>query len=786
MENGKGKTSHRNIRKAAVLGAGVMGSRIAAHFANAGIEVLLLDVATPDDALQAALKSKPSPLVDEKFASRIATGNFENDFHRISSADLILEAVIENLEVKKTIFDKVESHRKPGSIVASNTSGIPLRLMAANRSEDFRKNFLGLHFFNPPRYLRLLEVIPAPDTDPGLLDFMLRFGDVRLGKKMVVCNDTPAFIANRVGLFALMKILELVDQLGLTVEETDRITGPLTGKPRTGTFRLADLIGIDTTIKVKNGLYQNLPADEANPLFGRDTALEKVAAKGWFGDKTKQGFYKKTKSANGESEILSLDLDNLEYRPKAKSDIPSLSAARNMDDLPSRLRYLYRANDKAGKLVKQSSLSLFAYVSNRIPEIAGQLYKIDDALKAGFGWDIGPFETWDFLGVEATLADMKSEGIVPAPWVTKMLTLGFPAFYRIKAGKRQFYDPDSGGYIDVPGTSELVILKDLDEPATVWKNQGAMISDIGEGVLNVEFRTKANSIGAEVVQAIHKAIQLAEDGKWKGIVIGNEGPNFSLGANLGILLMLSAEQEWEEINLAVKVFQEMNMKMRYCNVPVVLAPHHMTLGGGCEMVLHADRVVALVETYTGLVEAGVGLIPGGGGTKELTKRLSGRMEEGDVQLNSLREAFLNIAQAKVSTSAHEAFGMHILRDGDVVSFNQDRLLRDARSEVVNLYDAGYSPGLPRTDIRVLGRTGLGLLYSGIYGFFAGKYISEHDLKIARKTAWIMCGGDLHGAQLVSEKYLLDLEREAFLSLCGERKTQERIQHTLKTGKPLRN
>lgn len=779
-------TKKRNfqIRKAAVLGAGVMGSRIAAHFANVGLEVVLLDLETPD--LKPTIKSKPAAFYDSNFASRITCGNFEEHMDLLKDADLILEAIVENLDIKKSLFDKVEAVRKEGSIIASNTSGIPLRMMSEGRTEDFKKNFLGLHFFNPPRYLRLLEVIPAPETDPELIEFIVRFGDLHLGKKMVVCKDTPAFIANRVGLFALMKILELVDELDLTVEETDRITGPVTGKPKTGTFRLADLIGIDTTIKVKNGLHQNLPDDEANPLFGRPTVLEKVAEKGWFGDKTKQGFYKKVRNEDGSSEILAVDLKTMEYRPKEKVSIPSLGATKTIDDLGERLRFLYNAKDKAGELVKQSSLALFAYVSNRLPEIADELYKIDDALKAGFGWDIGPFETWDILGLETTLVDMDSNGIEYADWVKKMIDGGVKKFYKTERGNRYFYDIESGEYKMIPGSEELVILKDLDEGNVIWKNTGTLVTDIGEGVLNVEFKTKANAIGGEVVQGILKAIEIAENDGWKGVVIGNEGPNFSLGANLALMLMMAIEQEWDELNMGVKIFQNLSMRIRYSNVPVVVAPHHMTLGGGCEITLHADQVTALAETYIGLVEVGVGLIPAGGGTKELTMRLSDRMEKGDVQLNSLQEAFLNIGQAKVATSAHEAFDMNIFREGDTISMNQDRQLRDARAEVVRLFEEGYSPGTERTDIKVLGRTGLGLLYSGISGFQAGKYISEHDAKIAQKVAWVMCGGDLSGTQEVSESYLLDLEREAFLSLCGERKTLERIQHTLKTGKPLRN
>ena len=802
------RNMNRTIKKAAVLGSGIMGSGIACHLANAGIQVVLLDIVPRElnekeqakgltlespvvrnrivnDALQSAIKGKLAPLYDKRYAKRITTGNFDDDFAKISDADLIIEAVIENLEIKHKIFDQVDQHRKKGSIVASNTSGIPIRMMTPNKSEDFQKHFLGMHFFNPPRYLRLLEIIPTELTDPSVTDFMMHWGDLYLGKQTVLCKDTPAFIANRVGLFALMKILELVEELDLTIEETDKLTGPATGKPKTGTFRLADMIGNDTTLKVKQGLHKNLPEDEANAMFGAESVLERVVAKGLLGDKTRQGFYKKTKDEQGNRKILSLDLKTMEYRDKKRPAIPSLELVKTIDDLPNRLKALYAAKDKGGELVKKSSLALFAYVSNRIPEISDDLYQIDGALCAGFGWDAGPFEVWDMLGVERAVADMKEEGIVYHPWVDEMINSGITGFYKRENGSRYYYDVASKAYKEIPGTKELYVLDNLRDTNVVWKNSGASLFDLGDGILNLEFHTKMNTIGGEVIEGINIAVDKAEQ-EFAGLVIANNAPNFSAGANLALILMLAIEQEWDELDFAIRTLQNTHMKMRYSSIPVVVAPHALTLGGGCEMTLHADRVVAAAETYIGLVEVGVGLIPGGGGTKEMTVRMADRYTTGDVELNELQQTFLTIGQAKVATSAAEAFKLGILRDGDVVSINTNRQIKDAKTEIMAMISEGYQAPVQRTDVKVLGRTGLGMAYSGAYAMYAANYISEHDLKIAKKLAYIMCGGDLTGSAKVSEQYLLDLEREAFLSLLGEQKTLERIQHTLKTGKPLRN
>ena len=580
----------------------------------------------------------------------------------------------------------------------------------------------------------------------------------------------------------------MVEKLGLTIEETDKLTGSATGKPNTGTFRLADLIGNDTTQKVKNGLRDNLPNDEAKALFAMETILERVVEKGLYGDKMGKGFYQKTKErdATGRSVVLSLDLNSLEYRPFKKPEIGSLGPLKTMETLAERYKHLYKAKDKGGDFVRATTQALFAYVSNRIPEIADDLYKIDDALRAGFAWDIGPFEVWDMLGLVKRLEETEAAGFKVAAWVHEMVAAGHTSFYKVEGGNRLYYDRESKAYKVIPGTEELIVLDYLRDNKVVWKNSGASLFDIGDGVLNLEFQTKMNAIGSEVLQGVNKAIEIAEKEGWKGLVIGNNAVNFSAGANLAMILMLGIEQEFDEIDMAVRMFQQTNMRVRYSGIPVVVAPHGLTLGGGCEISLHADVVVAATETYMGLVEVGVGLLPAGGGTKELTVRMSDAYETGDVELNSLLNHFMTIGQAKVATSAHEAFDLNLMRRGDVITVNTSRQLGDAKAEVLRLHAEGYIQPTPRNDIRALGQTGLGLAYSGVYSMFAAGYISEHDLKIAKKIAWVMCGGDLSGTQLVSEQYLLDLEREAFLSLMGEKLTLERIQHMLKTGKPLRN
>ncbi len=805
------RVSARKIQKIAILGSGVMGSRIACHFANIGVEVLLLDIVPRElnakeqaqglslehpavrnrlvnEALMSAVKGKPAPLYEQSFASRIKTGNFEDDFEKIADCDWVMEVVVERLDIKQLVFEKVEKYRKPGSIITSNTSGIPIHMMSEGRSEDFRHNFAGTHFFNPPRYLRLLEVIPGPDTDPALLDFLMYYGDLFLGKKTVLCKDTPAFIANRVGVYAMSRVFQLVDEIGLTIEEVDKLTGPATGKPKTGTFRLSDLVGLDTTVKVLEGIRQNCPQDESRASFEAPSYVKGLIEKGWFGDKTQQGFYKKTKDEKGNRVILSLDLNTLEYRPAIKVDLPSLKATKNLSDLGKRLNVFFEADDKGGQFVRRSALGLFAYASNRIPEIADALYQIDDAVCAGFGWDKGPFETWDLIGLKKTLDQFEGEGLKIADWVTEMLDAGHESFYKIENGKKFYYDTASKSYQAIPGTESLILLDNFRENKTVWHNSDASVIDIGDGVLNVEFHSKMNTLGEGCIRAIHEGIDYAEKHGYQGVVIANEGTNFSVGANLMLMAMMAMQQDWDELANAVHQFQQTAMRIRLSSVPVVMAPHAMCLGGGCEFSMHADKIVAAAESYIGLVEVGVGLIPGGGGTKEFALRASDIYSENGTVGNAVLQDFLmNIATAKVSTSAEEARAMHVIRPQDQIVLNMEHRIKEAKEAVLALAADGYTPPVERKDIKVLGRNTLSTFYAGIAGMQYGRYASEHDAKISRKIAWVLCGGDLTGEDnRVSEQYLLDIEREAFLSLLGEQKTMQRIQHMLQTGKPLRN
>lgn len=799
---------NRAIRKVAVVGSGVMGSRIACHFAGIGIKVLLLDIVprelteaekakglTTDskqvrnrivsEALQATLKAKPSAVYTKEVANNVSIGNIDDDLPKIADCDWVLEAVIERLDIKQQLFEKIERYRRPGTLITTNTSGIPIHLMSEGRSEDFRQHFCGTHFFNPPRYLRLLEIIPAPDTKQEVIDFLMLCGDKYLGKTTVLCKDTPAFIANRVGVFGFMAVFHAMQQLGMSVDEIDLLTGTVMGRPKSATFRTGDVVGLDTLVHVARALPENAPNDEAKDIFKMPPFLEKMIENKWLGDKTGQGFYKKVKGEKGKSEILTLNLDTMEYGPKQKLKFATIEAAKPIDDLNQRLKALYNGQDKAGEFYKLFHHMLFAYASNRIPEIADELYKIDDALKAGFGWEIGAFESWDVLGVRKVLERMDAAGIKAADWVKEMLAAGNETFYKTENGQRKYYDIASKAYKTIPGSGTFIILEHLDEQV-VWKNSAAKLYDIGDGVVALRWNTKMNSIGGEVLEAVQKSVSIAEE-KYNGLVIANNGANFSAGANVGLIFMLAAEQEYDELDIAVRQFQNTTMRLRYSSVPVVVAPHGMTLGGGCEMCLHADAVQAAAESYIGLVELGVGLIPGGGGTKEMALRASDRNVKEDIELNYLQQLFINIGTAKVSTSAHEAYEMSILRKGtDGISINPDRRIADAKRRVLLMHEQGYTQPIQRTDIKVQGRGGLGPILAGTHGMFRGNYISEYDLFIAEKLAYVMCGGDLSGATLVSEQYLLDLEREAFLSLCGQRKTLERLQSILQTGKPLRN
>ncbi len=799
---------NRAIRKVAVVGSGVMGSRIACHFAGIGVQVLLLDIVPfelnaaeqakgwtleskqvrnriVNDALQVTLKGKPSAVYTKDVANNIQIGNLDDDINKLADCDWIIEAVIERLDIKQKVFEKIEQHRKPGTLITTNTSGIPIHMMSEGRSEDFRKHFCGTHFFNPPRYLRLLEIIPAPDTKQDVIDFLMLYGDKHLGKTTVLCKDTPAFIANRVGVFGFMAVFHAMQQLDMSVDEIDTLTGTVMGRPKSATFRTGDVVGLDTLVHVAKALPQNVPNDEAKDIFILPAFLEKMVENKWLGDKTGQGFYKKVKGEGGKSDILTLNLKTMEYDPKVKTKFATLETAKPIDDLAQRLKALYAGQDKAGEFYRLFHHMLFAYASNRIPEIADELYKIDDALKAGFGWEIGAFESWDVLGVAKVVEQMKAAGIQPAAWVNDMLAAGNTTFYKTENGQRKYYDVSTKAYKAIPGEGTFILLEHLDEKV-VWKNSACKLYDIGDGVVALRWNTKMNSIGGEVLEAVQKSVAIAEE-KFNGLVIANGGANFSAGANVGLIFMFAAEQEYDELDMAVRQFQNTTMRLRYSSVPVVVAPHGMTLGGGCEMCLHADAVQAAAESYIGLVELGVGLIPGGGGTKEMVVRASDRNIKEDIELNYLQQLFINIGTAKVSTSAHEAYDLSILRKGtDGISINPDRRIADAKRKVLMLHEQGYTQPVMRKDIKVQGRSGLGPLLAGIHGMWRGNYISDYDKFIAEKLAHVMCGGDLSAPTMVSEQYLLDLEREAFLSLCGQRKTLERLQSILQTGKPLRN
>jgi 3-hydroxyacyl-CoA dehydrogenase len=789
----------RTIQKVAVLGSGVMGSRIACHFANIGVEVVLLDIVPKDapagdkkirnkivnDALAFALKSNPSPIYRKSFASRITTGNFDDDMKSIATCDWIIEVVVERLDIKQIVFEKVEKFRRPGTIISSNTSGIPIHMMLDGRTDDFKKHFCGTHFFNPPRYLKLLEIIPTNETSQEVIDFLMQYGELYLGKTMVLCKDTPAFIANRIGVYGIMSLFHLVEKMGLTVEEVDKLSGPVLGRPKSATFRTCDVVGMDTLVHVANGVRENCPNDESKSSFELPGYVSKLVENKWLGDKSGQGFYKKVKG-EGKSEILALDLKTMEYRPQQKAKFATLEMTKTIDNLKERMKVLLSGKDKAGEFYRSSFFGLFQYVSNRIPEITDDLYKIDAAMNAGFAWELGPFEAWDAVGVKEAVAQMEKANLKPAQWIYDFLAAGNSSFYKVENGLKKYYDIPSKSYKVIPGTESFIFLENIRSSKTVWKNNGATITDIGDGIINLEWNTKMNSIGGEVIGGLNKAIEMAEK-DFRGLVISNEGAHFSAGANVGMIFMMAVEQEWDELNFAIKAFQNAMMRVRYSSIPVVVAPHNMALGGACEMSMHSDRVVLHAETYMGLVEFGVGLIPGGGGTKEFAVRLSDEIKEGDVELNAFRNRFLTIGQAKVSTSAHEAFDLGYLRNGkDVVVISRDRVLSEAKLNCIELAEAGYTQPVHRKDIRVLGKQGLGLAFLGANSMLSGNYISEHDVKISQKMAYVLCGGDLSQPTMVSEQYLLDLEREAFLSLCGEKKTLERLQSILTGGKILRN
>lgn len=798
----------RRIKKVAVLGSGVMGSGIACHFANIGLQVLLIDIAPGelteeekqkglslnnrrmrnrlvDTALANVLKSKPSPIYHPTFAKRIVTGNFDDDLTKIKECDWVIEVVVEKLDIKKEVLARVDSLRRPGTLVTTNTSGISVEKMTEGRSDDFKKHFCGTHFFNPPRYLQLFEIIPSSFTSPEVVSFLSDYALRFLGKTAVVAKDTPAFIANRIGTFSIMQLFNNVQKYGLTIPEIDKLTGPIIGRAKSATFRTADIVGLDTLVHVANNIRQQTH-DEANEVFVIPPYLQTMLDNKWLGDKTKQGFFKKV-NENGEKKFLSLNFSNLTYEEAPKPKLSVFDATKGIDDPARRMPVLLADTSRAGDFYRSSFYSLFSFVSNRIPEITDAIYKVDEAMNAGFGWKLGPFQAWDALDVGAIVKAMEDSGNSVALWVKTMLEKGINSFYKVENGLKYFYDIETQNYALIPGQENRLSLEALRSTKVIWKNTDTSIFDLGDGVLNIEFHSKMNTIGAGVLEGLNKAIDLAE-AQYKALVISNEGEHFSAGANVGMIYMLAIEQEFEELDMAVQWFQKTTMRMRYSAVPVVAAPHGMTLGGGCELCMHADKVVAHAETYMGLVEFGVGLIPGGGGSKEFALRLSDELRDGDVRTNAFLQRFMSIAQAKVSTSAYEAFDLGYLRPGvDEVAVSRSLQLAQAKTAALALAEKGYTQPPRRNDIRILGREALGMVYVGADSYAVAGYMSEHDKLIAEKLGFVMAGGDVSQALTeVSEEYLLNLERKAFLELCMQRKTLERMQSLIVSGKILRN
>ena len=800
---------NKNISKVAVLGSGIMGSGIACHFANIGVEVLLLDICPKElnenevkqnlnldskkvknrivnDMFQKCIKSRPSPIYNKKFLDRIKLGNFEDDIDKISEVDWIIEVVVEKLDIKKSVFDLVEKHRKTGTIITSNTSGIPIKLMNEGRSDDFKECFAITHFFNPPRYLNLFEVVPGPDCKKEILDFLLDYGEKFLGKTSVLAKDTPAFIGNRIGIFGIMSLFHQIKSGEYSVEEVDKLTGPAIGRPKSATFRTADIAGLDTMCHVANGVYEKCKDDESREVFKLPDFLQKMLDNNMLGSKTGKGFYKKIKDDNGKSKILALDLNTFKYNEQKKVSYETLKNARKCKKRDEKFKTLISGNDKASKFYEENFARMFGYIQNRIPEISNDITSIDAALKTGFGWKDGPFEIWNYIGVKEGVELMKKFDLKPAEWINEMIKKNTNNFYRINDGFREYYDINSNSFNKIAGQDGFVILKNIPENKVIWSNNEARLIDIGDDILNLEFGSKMNSINQNIIKALDKSIDIAEN-DFKGLVLGNESDHFSAGADISVIFLAAIEQEYDELNFFMKMFQNTMMKLRYSSIPVIGAPHGYTLGGGCEVCLHCDKLIAYSETYIGLVEVGVGLVPGGGGLKEMALRASDKFRPNDVEVNLLQEYFINIGMAKTATSGFEGFDLDYLVKGrDHIIMNKKNQISIAKQTAINMYEMGYTKPIKRTDIKVLGKQALGMMYVGADSMLAGGYISEHDKKIANKIANVLCGGELSQATRVSEQYLLDLEREAFLSLCGERKTLERIQYMLKNGKPLRN
>lgn len=805
---------HR-IEKAAVLGAGTMGARIAAHLANAGIPCYLLDMVprelnaeekrkgmtfeTPAvrnrivlAGLEGAKKSRPAAFFTPETARLVTPGNFEDNLTWCGEVDWIIEAVAENLEIKRSLFSRVDAIRKPGTIVTSNTSGLPIKLIAEGRSEDFQQHWAGTHFFNPPRYMKLVELISGPKTKLEVLESLSEICDLRLGKGVVPAKDTPNFIANRIGTFSMLNALRQMQAMDMTIEEVDVCTGQAVGWPKSATFRTADLVGLDVLVNVVRNIYENAPDDESRELYRVPKFVEEMVARGWLGDKTGGGFYKRVKKG-GESEILTLDWKKMEYRPRQKAKFGSIEAGKGIEDTRERLRALAgpalegKGGDKANQFLWSGIGAMCLYAARRLPEIANSIVDVDRAMRWGFAWELGPFEMWNAIGVERMAQALEREGKELPPLAQKVLATPKKVFYETEKGSTHYFDVATSALKPVEEPAGVIFLKSLkDRTPVVQSNAGASLIDLGDGVICCEFHSKMNSIGGDIGAMIHAGIaRLSSD--FDAMVIANQAPNFSVGANLMLLLIGAQEGEWDEIHMAVRQFQRVNMAIKYAPGPVVAAPQGMALGGGCEISMHSARIQATGESYIGLVETGVGLVPGGGGTKEMLIRANERSAGGENLdlFHGLKPIFETIAMAKVSTSGEEARSLGFLRPSDLISMNRDRQVADAKRTALAMVRAGYHPPAP-AEIRVLGNEFLAAAKLAIHMLVRGEFATEYDGVVGRKLANILAGGALSAPQMVSEQYILDLEREAFVSLCGERKTQERVAHTLKTGKPLRN
>ena len=796
------------IKKVAVVGSGIMGSRIACHLVNVGMDVLLLDISPAElnekerklnkkisdkdvknrivnESLLNTLKAKPSSLFLKSNYDKIKTGNLDDDISKISSVDWIIEAVVEKLSIKKTVYDLIEKHRNKNTIISTNTSGIPISQISEKRTSNFKEMFLGTHFFNPPRYLRLLEIIPGKDTKKQIIDFFIEFGSVVLGKETVLCKDTPAFIANRLGIYSLMSTIHSVEKNNLSVSDVDFLTGTLIGRPKSATFRTMDVVGLDTAVNVSKNLLKDLKNDESVSMFELPTSVKSLYINKQWGDKTGRGFYKKEIKEKGKRVFYEIDLKTLKYKDTEKTKDESLLEIKKSEQLEVRIKKLINLKNKYGDFYRSTFYDTFRYCSLRIPEVSDEIYKIDNAICSGFGWKKGPFETWDIIGVEGAYKEMIDMNLKPAEWVKEMLSNNIKSFYRFKKNKKEYYNISQKKYCHVPGQEEVIQLDAFKENDIVWTNKDVSLYDIKDGILNLEFHTKMNSIGEGVLMGINKAIDTCEK-DFKGLVISNEADYFSAGADLGTLFMLAGNRDFKKIEESIRVFQNTMMRVRHSSVPIVVATSGITLGGGCELSLHADSIQAHSETYMGLVELGAGLIPAGGGTKELVMRTASQYGKGDPEFNKLMESFMNIASAKVSTSAKEAVEMGYITKKDKQTTNRKNLLKDAKNTVLNVLSYGYIKPTINKKIKVHGRSALAMFNAGVETMKQGKYISEYDQKLAQKLAYIMCGGDLTQECLVEEQYLLDLEREAFVSLCGEQKTLERMHSILFKRKPLRN